>query len=409
MRKDLLKNVKGMRDFSPKDMLLREKILNIIKNNFKLFGFLPIETPTLESYPLLMDKYGEDADKLIYNFKDRADRPLGMIYDLTVPLSRFVAMNINNLTLPFKRYQIQRVYRYENPQKGRFREFYQCDIDTIGSDSPFVEAELLIVSAKILKELGLDFKIKLNFRTFLDDYLEKNNIAKQTDKELFLRAIDKLDKMGDEKVIAYLKENDFPKDPKPLLKELSELKQAPDRFVQIENYFSTFYDREYLEFSPLLARGLSYYTDTIFEISLRDEDMGSIAGGGRYDNLINHLINREIPACGIALGFERIFEILKKKKDIEDDIFYDYFIMNSGNKDQEMKLLKILTKAGKKTFYYPDKLKMDKQLKKAVSLKSKYFMIMGDEEVEKGEVSIKDLLKREQKRIKLEEFIRSIS
>lgn len=408
MRKDLLKNVKGMRDFSPEDMLLREKIMDTMKKNFKLFGFLPIETPTLESFPLLMDKYGADADKLIYNFEDRAGRPLGMIYDLTVPLSRYVAMNINNLTLPFKRYQIQRVYRYEKPQRGRFREFYQCDIDTIGSDSPFVEAELLIISARILKELGLNFKIKVNFRTFLNDFLNKNNIDKNEDRDFFLRAIDKLDKMGTEKVIAYLKDNGFRNNAEELLKKLIDIKDPPQRFLDIKEYFFRFFNEDIIEFSPLLARGLSYYTDTIFEITLIGENMGSIAGGGRYDDLIFRLIGKKVPACGIAFGFERIFEILKGKNNISDDTFFDYFIMNNGNNKEELATLKKLTDIGFKVFYYTDKIKMDKQIKKAILLKSKYFIILGDDEVKSGDITVKNLSTREQKRMKLVEFIRSL-
>ena len=220
MKKAQLNTVKGMRDFGPQEMLLREEIMEIIRRNFRSFGFLPLETPTLEGLDLLMEKYGDEGSKLIYNFEDRAGRPLGMIYDLTVPLSRYVAMNFNKLKLPFKRYQIQRVYRYDNPQRGRFREFYQCDIDVIGSASYLSDAEILIAAARILNDLGFkDFRILINSRIFLNDFLKKFGIEGD-EAVLFMTGIDKADKMGMDKVITYLKEKGLSKKPEVIIKGL---------------------------------------------------------------------------------------------------------------------------------------------------------------------------------------------
>ncbi len=402
MKKKNLNTVKGMRDFSYNDMIIREKMIDIIKRNFKSFGFLPIETPTLERYELLMEKYGDDADKLIYNFEDRAGRRLGMIYDLTVPLSRFVAQNYAKIKFPFKRYQIQRVYRYENPQKGRFREFYQCDIDTIGSNSPFGEAELLIVASKILIELGIkNFGIDINFRTFLDEYLTKTGIKNDREKELFLRAVDKLDKRGIDNVIGYLKENNFSMDPQKLIDDLKNYDSIPKKFDEIKKYYTRFFGEDNLKFNPLMARGLSYYTDTIFEIVLTGEDMGSIAGGGRYDNLVEDLLGVKLPSCGISLGFERIFEILKNKIE-NNSSYYDYMIINSNNPKEEMAVFKNLIEKGYTVFYYPDNVKYQNQFKFADAYNIKFAVIIGADEVKNNTITIKNLKTREQKTEKRE-------
>ncbi|MCK5600005.1 histidine--tRNA ligase [bacterium] len=408
MKKAQLNTVKGMRDFGPQKMLLREEIMEIIRRNFRSFGFLPLETPTLEGLDLLMEKYGDEGSKLIYNFEDRAGRPLGMIYDLTVPLSRYVAMNFNKLKLPFKRYQIQRVYRYDNPQRGRFREFYQCDIDVIGSASYLSDAEILIATTRILNELGLkDFKILINSRIFLNDFLKKFGIEGD-EAVLFMTGIDKADKMGMDKVIIYLKEKGLSKEPAGIIKELTSAKdQVPESIASIKKYFSAFFDPSIIEFSPLLARGLSYYTDTVFEIILSGENMGTVAAGGRYDGLIENLLGLKVPACGISLGFERLYQILSEKGERARQA-YDYMIMNSGNTMKELAVLKELTEAGYSTLYYPENVKLTKQFKYADTYGIKKAVILGDEEIEKDEIRIKDLADRSQISKKLKAFFKDI-
>ena len=408
MKKAQLNTVKGMRDFGPQEMLLREEIMGIIRRNFRSFGFLPLETPTLEGLDLLMEKYGDEGSKLIYNFEDRAGRPLGMIYDLTVPLSRYVAMNFNKLKLPFKRYQIQRVYRYDNPQRGRFREFYQCDIDVIGSASYLSDAEILIATTRILNELGLkDFKILINSRIFLNDFLKKFGIEGD-EAVLFMTGIDKADKMGMDKVIIYLKEKGLSKEPAGIIKELTSAKdQVPESIASIKKYFSAFFDPSIIEFSPLLARGLSYYTDTVFEIILSGENMGTVAAGGRYDGLIENLLGLKVPACGISLGFERLYQILSEKGERARQA-YDYMIMNSGNTMKELAVLKELTEAGYSTLYYPENVKLTKQFKYADTYGIKKAVILGDEEIEKDEIRIKDLADRSQISKKLKAFFKDI-
>ncbi len=408
MKKAQLNTVKGMRDFGPQEMLLREEIMGIIRRNFRSFGFLPLETPTLEGLDLLIEKYGDEGSKLIYNFEDRAGRPLGMIYDLTVPLSRYVAMNFNKLKLPFKRYQIQRVYRYDNPQRGRFREFYQCDIDVIGSSSYISDAEILIATTRILNELGLkDFKILINSRIFLNEFLMKYDIEGE-EAALFMTGIDKADKMGMDKVITYLKEKGLSKKPEVIIKGLVGMKsKVPESIASIKKYFSAFFDPSIIEFSPLLARGLSYYTDTVFEIVLTGENMGTVAGGGRYDSLIENLLGVKVPACGISLGFERLYQILSEKSENAWQA-YDYMIINSGNTMKELAVLKELTEAGYSTLYYPENVKLTKQFKYADTYGIKKAVILGDEEIEKDEIRIKDLADRSQISKKLKAFFKDI-
>ncbi len=397
MKKELLQTVKGMRDFNFDDMVLRERMISVITANFRSFGYLPIETPTLEKYDLLMDKYGEEADKLIYNFTDRGGRRLGMIYDLTVPLSRYVAQNYNSIKFPFKRYQIQRVYRCENTQRGRFREFYQCDIDYLGSDSADIEGEILSATAKILRELGLgEFEAEINFRDRLNAFLSEKGIP-DGQSALFLRAIDKLDKTSEEDVCRYLKENGFQSDAGKLIRALKEEYEPPAVFSEIRNYYKALGgSSEELKFNPLLARGLSYYTGPVFEFKLKGADMGTVAGGGRYDGLVEALIDKKVPACGIALGFERLFEILKTVGGTSDNI--EYFIANLGNRAIELELLRMLTEKKRRVFYYPDRsVKLGAQLRYASEMKTVYALLVGDEEASSDSVAVKDLKKKEQK------------
>lgn len=399
MKNKNIRPVKGMRDFSPAEMLLRQKMMDIIRRNFKSFGYLPLETPTLESLDLLMEKYGDEGSKLIYNFEDRGGRPLGMIYDLTVPLSRYVAANYNDIKTPFKRYQIQRVYRYDKPQRGRFREFYQCDIDVIGSASLYSDAEVLITSSSIIKELGFeDFEILVNSREFLNNYLEKEGVEGEN-AELFMTAIDKLDKMDRSDVIKYLESKGFPADANKLIDGLKSMENGPpDDIIEIRDYFSNFFDPGLIKFYPLLARGLSYYTGTVFEFVLKGEHMGTVAAGGRYDGLIENFLGIKVPSCGIALGFERLFQILWEKQD-NALAYYDAIIINSGNTGAELKALKELASIGLSVVYYPAKAKMGKQFKYADNYNIKNAVIIGDDELQKKEITVKNLETREQSRI----------
>ncbi|MCK5398873.1 histidine--tRNA ligase family protein, partial [bacterium] len=291
---------------------------------------------------------------------------------------------------------------------GRFREFYQCDIDVIGSASYLSDAEILIAAARILNDLGFkDFRILINSRIFLNAFLKDYGIEGE-EAALFMTGIDKADKMGMDKVITYLKEKGLSGEPAGIIEELTAAKdQVPESIASIKKYFSAFFDPSIIEFSPLLARGLSYYTDTVFEIVLSGEKMGTIAAGGRYDGLIENLLGVKVPACGISFGFERLYQILSEKGERAWQA-YDYMIINSGNTDKELAVLKELTEAGYSTLYYPENVKLAKQFKYADTYGIKKAVILGDEEIEKDEIRIKDLADRSQISKKLKAFFKDI-
>ncbi|MCB0299634.1 MAG: histidine--tRNA ligase, partial [Calditrichaeota bacterium] len=297
---------KGTRDFLPEQMVRRNYVINIIKTVFEKFGFEQLETPTIEMWETLSGKYGEEGDRLTYRFTDRGDREVGLRYDLTVPLSRVVAM-YPQLPKPFKRYQIQPVWRADKPQKGRFREFYQCDIDTIGSESVLADAELLAVTSEILTRLNFPaFKIRINSRKVLTGIVEAAGVNPDLATEIF-RAIDKLDKIGQDGVENLLKDLAIGDDAvQKILNILNisgenaeRLEKARDgladsnigiegvaeieKLVDLLRSFGI--PRNNYLFDPCLARGLDYYTGPIFETIVEEPRIGSITGGGRYDNL----------------------------------------------------------------------------------------------------------------------------
>src|SRR3989338_7361516 len=296
--------LKGFRDFLPEKMLKREAVLTKLEHVFKLFGFDPLETPAIEYSETLLVKYGDEADKLLYRFKDRGEREVGLRYDQTVPFARVVSQYKNELTFPFKRYQIQPVWRAEKPQKGRFREFLQCDLDIAGSSSTLADAEILLTSFNALKELGFsDVQILINDRTIFD----KLNLSK---KQIII--LDKLEKIGVEKVILELSELGT-KDALMVLNDLRNASPTP-RLLKIFNHLTDSgltQNRDFI-FQSTLARGLDYYTSTIFEIKISNYSAGSVAGGGRYDNLMNQFIQEDVPSVGIAFGFDRIIEAMEE-------------------------------------------------------------------------------------------------
>ncbi|MCK5224088.1 ATP phosphoribosyltransferase regulatory subunit, partial [Candidatus Calescamantes bacterium] len=270
------------------------------------------------------------------------------------------------------------------------------------------DAEILIAAARILNDLGFkDFRILINSRIFLNAFLKDYGIEGD-EAVLFMTGIDKADKMGMDKVIIYLKEKGLSKEPAGIIKELTSAKdQVPESIASIKKYFSAFFDPSIIEFSPLLARGLSYYTDTVFEIILSGENMGTVAAGGRYDSLIENLLGVKVPACGISLGFERLYQILSEKGERARQA-YDYMIMNSRNTMKELAVLKELTEAGYSTLYYPENVKLTKQFKYADTYGIKKAVILGDEEIEKDEIRIKDLADRSQISKKLKAFFKDI-
>ncbi|MDD4027111.1 MAG: histidine--tRNA ligase, partial [Candidatus Shapirobacteria bacterium] len=305
--------LKGFRDFLPKEMTVRNYVKNTLTEIFETFGFQPLETPALEYASVLKGKYSNETDdKLGYFFKDNGDREIGLRYDLTVPASKILAIYSNEIQLPFKRYQIQPVWRAENTQKGRYREFIQCDIDIFGTSSPIADAEIIALMYAGIQKLKIkNAIIKINSRSVLFEILSKSDV--KNNQESVLQSLDKLDKIGQDRVKNELISKDIPKvQIDNLFKYIKEAQ--PDEFLkQVLDKLKAFNIPEsaYI-FDPTLVRGCDYYTGTIFEISVTEPKIGAIGGGGRYDNLIANLGGPNIPAVGFSFGFERVVDVIQE-------------------------------------------------------------------------------------------------
>ncbi|OGE76072.1 MAG: histidine--tRNA ligase [Candidatus Doudnabacteria bacterium RIFCSPHIGHO2_02_FULL_48_21] len=416
MSKKDLQTLKGFRDFLPGQALAREEVFKKIRAVFQKYGFLPLETPVLEYKEILSGKYGEESEKLMYQFKDRGERDVAMRYDLTVPLARVVAQYQNDLAMPFKRYQIAPVWRADNTQKGRYREFYQCDVDVIGSSSIIADAEVIAALAAALTELDLpEFIIRLNNRKLLDAILKNMGLAKGKIVEA-IRAIDKLDKIGEEKVREDLALLGLGTEKRKELFEILNLglEGADDIEKKLMDYEGAGELAQLVEIlldwgvknfriDLGLARGLDYYTGTIFEIILPDAPQyGSIAGGGRYDNLVGMFSGKPIPAVGGSIGVDRLLSALEELELIKYDLVSDVLVCNLEEdlEEEYLRVVKDLRDANIKVdFYYtPDKL--DKQLKYANKKNINFVVIIGPDEAKNAEATVKNLNTGKQKKLK---------
>jgi histidyl-tRNA synthetase len=419
--------LKGTRDFLPEEARIRQEVLATVKNVFETFGFQPLETPSLESWEVLAAKKGGGPEVLkeTYSFKDKSGRMVGLIYDLTVPLARVVASN-PDLPLPFKRYQIQKVWRYGDVAKGRLREFLQCDIDTVGSESMLADAEVIACAVTVLEKLGFkDFFVRINNRKLLSALLKQAGIEKKV--EDVLRAIDKLDKIGVDGVKEELKRLKVPESSIKKLLELISIKgdasileevkkvlgkcEGISELEELLSFLALMGVSERIRVDLSLARGLDYYTGPIFEISV-EEGVGSIAGGGRYDKLIGILSGRDIPATGISLGIERILEVMKSRKMVEErrssvKAFVAY--PNQSILNEVLKLVKELRSSNIKTDFDLRGRKLTRQLEYADALKIPYVIILGETELKKGVVRVRDMQKREEFEVKREEVAKFLS
>jgi len=290
------KTLKGFRDFLPNDARKRQYVISILRQIYESYGFEPLETPTLEYEEILAGKYGDEGDKLMYRFTDNGKRKVAMRYDQTVPLARVAAQYKNTLPFPFKRYQIQNVWRAENTQKGRFREFLQCDIDTIGESSIGCDAEILSIIDKCLSTLGFnEYKIRINDRATFEGLDTKAILI-----------IDKLKKIGEEGVKKELAANGFDEN---VLEKIQSKKPTQLISIILNNFVGSA-----IIYDPTLARGLDYYTGIIIEVEIPGFEAGSVGGGGRYDGLIGMFGNENVPAVGFAFGFDRLLEAMEEKK-----------------------------------------------------------------------------------------------
>jgi len=437
---------RGMRDFLPADVRKRNYVINIIKEVYESYGFEPLETPSVENLETLVGKYGEEGNQLIFRILKRGEKldlehaksqndlsDLALRYDLTVPLARVVANNKNDLPKFFKRYQIQPVWRADRPARGRFREFYQCDVDAIGSTSMAVEGELISAVGTILKRLGFgDFVVRLNHRKVLADILDTAGVPSELHSEALV-AIDKLDKIGTEGVATELAQRGISENSATMLLGIFEQTQriigeGKDVNRTIVSNLINIVSNEVLteigqilrfaegvpvQLDPSLARGLSYYTGAIIEVNVPDLP-GSLAGGGRYDGLIGMFGKEQIPACGVSLGLERILVVMDERgmfpPEIAESTPADVMVTvwNEETIGESLKLATELRQKGLRVTVYPEADKFGKQMKYADTIRVPYVCVLGEGEIAEGKVMLKDMRSGEQQSLTRKELAAGI-
>lgn len=396
MAKQIVQTPKGFRDFLPEQANAREFVVDEIKQTFRLFGFEPLETPALEFAQTLKGKYGEE-EKLIYEFTTKGGDQVALRYDQTVPLARVIAQ-YPQIPKPFKKYQIQPVWRGENPQKGRYREFLQCDADIVGSRSPLADAEIINLVLNIYQNLGLNVTIKINDRSNFEGLDKK-----------YVSAIDKLEKIGESAVLAEMIEKGMAEnDAKIALKELQE-KPITENLQQILDLLTGMrVDMNKVKYEPTLARGLDYYTGMIFE-TVAEGSTGSLCSGGRWDKMIGNFTGQDLPAVGFGLGFDRTVEVLQAQNLLPNIVSSAKVLVTIFSPELLSSSLSIAEKLRKnqintEIWLDPD-AKLEKQLKYADQKGIPYALIIGPEEAEKGLVTLKNLSTKAQETLKIEAAI----
>lgn len=445
---------KGTRDFSPVEMARRNYIFDTIKRNFRLFGYKQIETPSMENLSTLMGKYGEEGDKLLFKIQNSGDflkscddqellcRNLlrltnkmcekGLRYDLTVPFARYVVQHRNDLVLPFKRYQIQPVWRADRPQKGRYREFYQCDADIVGSDSLLNEVDLLLLTDKNFSDLGINVCIHVNNRKILTGIAE---VIGEADRLIDITvAIDKIDKIGLDNVNVELREKGLGEGAVNALRPILELSGSNDEKLAVMSEILKDSEtgmkgieelrevigaverlgiKSEIRLDISLARGLNYYTGTIIEVKARDVVIGSISGGGRYDNLTGVFGMPGLSGVGISYGADRIYDVMLQLDLFPEDLGQTVKVMfvNFGAREAEQSMLyvKALREHGVPAQLYPDNAKMKKQMSAADSDNVPYVAFVGESELGKDAIVLKDMKSGEQTVVSLADLIGRLS
>ena len=444
---------KGTRDFGPSEMIKRNYIFDTIKSVFKLYGYQPIETPAMENLSTLMGKYGEEGDKLLFkilnsgDFLKKTDSNLlteknsakitnqisekGLRYDLTVPFARYVVQHRNDVQFPFKRYQIQNVWRADRPQKGRYREFYQCDVDVIGSNSLLNEVELIQIVDDVYKRLNINVVIKMNNRKILSGIAE---VIGQPDKIIDITvAIDKLDKIGIDNVNKELTDKGLPQEAVSMLQPILNLSgNNNEKLTQISEVLKTseigqkgidemktvfeMLDslnlKTNVELDLTLARGLNYYTGAIFEVKALDAEIGSITGGGRYDDLTGIFGLPDVSGVGISFGADRIYDVMEQLDLFPKDaaVTTQLFFVNFGEKEQLwcLPVIKQLRQAGISVEIYPNSAKMKKQMTYANNRKIPHVALVGEDEMNSGLITVKNMSNGEQQKLTVDKIIAMI-
>ena len=396
------RNVKGTRDIVGQDAILRKKIVNTLARVFEKYGFQPFYTPVLESAEVLRTKVSNEILGLMYEFKDKAGRSIGLRYDLTIGLARYAAST--QLSFPFKRYQIERAWRYESPQAGRYREFWQADIDILGVESAKADAECLACISEALKAIGLKkFTIRINSRKLLDEIAEEVGIGKEKIK--VYQILDKLDKIGKKGVEQFIKEAIGKSKAEKFLRAIfGKSKRTTEKIEELKKY-ARMYGIKNVKLDLTLARGLAYYTGLIFEIEAGTRQ--SIAGGGRYDDLIEKLGGRKTAATGISIGIDRVAEILKQDR-MEKTITQFYVIPIS--KEQEsysFRVLKQLRDKGINSDISLSSRSVGKNVDYANKLGAPFVVFIGKEEVKSGKVKLRDMKSGKEKLVSLSNLLKS--
>ena len=398
------RTLKGFRDYGLEEQSARQAMFSKIQSVFEQFGFLPLSTPVLEYKEILMGKYGDD-EKLVYSFEDNGGRQVAMRYDLTVPLARYIAQNQGTITFPFKRYQIAPVWRADNPQKGRLREFYQCDVDVVGTDSNLADIETIACLVKAIESLGIiNYKIRLNDRSVLSKFSQDA-----------IRIIDKVEKIGLEGVVTEMKERGVSEEEISMAKQLvsGDKSNIPDTVKAVMQGLEKFGLKGSLEFEPTIARGLDYYSGIVFETVLPDKpEYGSICSGGRYDGLVDQFSNSGLPAVGGSIGIDRLYGALEELGLLPKAIVAKALILNldSNLTDNYFELASRLRASGVLVELYYEEAKLDKQFKYAERKGIPFAVLLGSEEFSTGQVKIKDLNNRQQTEVsiaEIEEFFKN--
>ena len=443
---------KGTRDFGPAQMAKRQFIFDNIKKVFQKYGFQPLETPAMENMTTLTGKYGEEGDQLLFKVLNSGDflkdvdssnletrnsklvtadiSEKGLRYDLTVPFARYVVMNRGEMTFPFKRYQIQPVWRADRPQKGRYREFYQCDADVVGTDSLICEAEIILMIKEVFKSLSIsDYTIKVNHRGVLAGFAELAG-AKENQMSLFV-AIDKLDKIGEAKVKEELISRGFDSKSLDVVFEILNYKGTTEEKVayltakfadsesgkkgikDLTESFSLLKDygvtNDHVEFDIALARGLSYYTGCIFEVKINNVAIGSVSGGGRYDNLTGGFGLPNVSGVGISFGVDRIYDAMEELKVFPESTQASSKVLichfDEESKRYGLKVLQTLRDHNIASEIYPDSVKINKQLDYANKKSIPFTIVIGSDEVKSGVLALKDMKQGVQEKISLGNII----
>lgn len=431
------RTLQGFNDYFADDVRIRDYVKNLFRTSFQKYGFEPLETPALEFSELMLGQSGEEAEKQYYRFRDNGDRDVMLKFEVMISMCRAIAQSYNEIVFPYKRYQIQNVWRAEKVQKGRYREFTQMDADILGTESMLADAEIIQMGIEVIKMLGFeDFSARISNRKFLEGLAQYYKIDKSKYYGFFM-TIDKLEKVGKDAVIAELVErrdietqiandsintlvkgseiNDFKETIRFFESTLGQTEigeEALSEISQIIDYlFSVGIDSKYYKFDPTIARGLASYTGPVWEFTVYDGGVGSIAGGGRYDKAIEKYIGKNIPATGISFGLERISDIIKSRNMYNplNDLKVLVTVFSEDVKSKSIEVANELRNKDIPTMLYPEIAKLEKQFKYADRKNIPYVIVIGPDELSSNTVQLKDMLNRTQNQMDLENLYKTVS